>query len=162
MKFNSDIPDRIGKFLFFALSGLFLWAFWSTVLKGIAMGELEWFCCFTPGLFTLMPLSAQYQSAPGELTAEGVYVRHFLVRRFYPWSRIIQAGILRRNTKGMPQEIILVKAGGAPRKPGEHDTLFLLRNLFRLIHIPDEPEFIDYVTAHLGPLAYDQRGAERR
>ena len=162
MKFNSDIPDRIGKFLFFALSGLFLWAFWSTVLKGIAMGELEWFFCFVPGLFTLMPLSAQYQSAPGELTEEGVYVRHFLIRRFYPWSRIIQAGILRRNTKGMPQEIILVKSGGSPRKPGDLTGLFLLRNLFRLIHIPDEPELIDYVTAHLGPLAYDQRGAARR
>ena len=162
MKFNSDIPDRIGKFLFFALSGLFLWAFWSTVLKGIAMGELEWFFCFTPGLFTLMPLSAQYQSTPGELTEEGVYVRHFLIRRFYPWSDIIQAGILRRNTKGMPQEIILVKSGGSPRKPGDLTGLFLLRNLFRLIHIPDEPELIDFVTAHLGPLAYDQRGAERR
>ena len=162
MKFNSDIPDRIGKFLFFALSGLFLCAFWGTVLQGIAMGELEWFFCFAPAVFTVMPFSAQYQSAPGELTEEGVYVRHFLIRRFYPWSDIIQAGILRRNTKGMPQEIILVKPGGSPRKPGEHDTLFLLRNLFRLIHIPDETEFIDFVTAHLGPLAYDQRRAERR
>lgn len=155
MKFNSSIPERILKSLFFALSGLFLWAFWSTVLQGIAMGELEWFFCFAPGVFTLMPLSAQYQSAPGELTEEGVYVRHFLIRRFYPWSRIIQAGILRRNTKGMPHEIILVK-------PGEHDTLFLLRNLFRLIHIPDETELIDFVTAHLGPLAYDQRRAARQ
>ena len=162
MKFNSGIPDRIGKFLFFSLFGLFLWTFWSTILQGIAMGELEWFFCFAPGIFTLMPLSAQYQSAPGELTEEGVYVRHFLIRRFYPWSRIIQAGILRRNTKGMPQEIILVKPGGSPRKPGEHDTLFLLRNIFRLIHIPDETEFIDFVTAHLGPLAYDQRRAAQR
>ena len=157
MKFNASIPDRIGKFLFFALFRLFLWAFWSTVLKGIAMGELEWFFCFAPGPFTLMPLSAQYQSAPGELTEEGVYVRHFLIRRFYPWSDIIQVGILRRKTKGMPQEIILVKSGGSPRKPGDLTGLFLLRNLFRLIHIPDEPELIDYVTAHLGPLAYDQR-----
>ena len=162
MKFNSGIPERILKSLFFALFGLFLWVFWSTVLQGIAMGELEWFFCFAPGVFTLMPLSAQYQSAPGELTEEGVYVRHFLIRRFYPWSRIIQAGILRRNTKGMPQEIILVKSGGSPRKPGEHDTLFLLRNLFRLIHIPDETELIDFVIAHLGPLAYDQRRAERQ
>ena len=162
MKFNSDIPDRIGKFLFFALSGLFLWAFWSTVLKGIAMGELEWFFCFAPGLLSLMPLSAQYQSAPGELTAEGVYVRHFLVRRFYPWSGIVQAGILRRKTKGMPYEIILVKPGGSPRKPGDLTGLFFQRNLIRLIHIPDEPELIDYVTAHLGPLAYDPRGAARR
>ena len=162
MKFNSGIPERILKSLFFALGGLFLWVFWSTVLQGIAMGELEWFYCFAPGIFTLMPLSAQYQSAPGELTEEGVYVRHFFIRRFYPWSRIIQAGILRRNTKGMPQEIILVKPGGSPRKPGEHDTLFLLRNLFRLIHIPDETELIDFVIAHLGPLAYDQRRAERQ
>ena len=62
----------------------------------------------------------------------------------------------------MPQEIILVKSGGSPRKPGDLTDLFFLRNLFRLIHIPDEPELIDYVTAHLGPLAYDQRGAARR
>ena len=124
MKFNSGIPERILKSLFFALSGLFLWTFWSTVLQGIAMGELEWFYCFAPGVFTLMPLSAQYQSAPGELTEEGVYVRHFFIRRFYPWSRIIQAGILRRNTKGMPQEIILVKSGGSPGSPASMTPCF--------------------------------------
>lgn len=158
MRFNSGPVQRFFRFLFFGLFSWFVIAFWCTFLQGIRMGILEWQFCFAPTVFTLGLLCAKYQSASGELTEEGVYVRHFLLRRFYPWSDILQAGILKRkNVRGELCELIMVKPGGSPRKAGDATLLFTLRNFFRLIHIPDDPELVDYVTAHHGPLAYDQR-----
>ncbi len=157
VKFNSSIGERLFKYLFFAVYSVFLFGLCCTFYQGVAMGIPEWDLCFALVIFAFAIPCTQYQSAPGELTPEGVYVRHFLTRRFYPWSEILQAGILKRHVKGMPHEIILVKSGGSPRKPGDNESLFLLRNPFRLIHIPDDQELVDYITTHYGPLAYDQR-----
>ena len=155
MKFNDERMYRFVMGLFVGFTGLLSLILFCSFFWGVLMGIVEW-PCLVVGFFFCIPLSAKYQSASGELTPEGVYVRHYFVRRFYAWSEIRQAGILfRRGKGGGNYDIILVK-------PGEHDTLFLLRNLFRLIHIPDETEFIDFVIAHLGPLAYDQRRAERQ
>ena len=163
MKFFDGVLHRILIGIFIAFTLWFALALFVTCFHGVLLGILEWPCLLPVSTFFCIPLSVKYQTASGELTEEGVYVRHYFVRRFYAWSEIRQAGILYRTSKGGEYyDIILVKSGGSPRKPGEHDTLFLLRNLFRLIHIPDEPELIDFVTAHLGPLAYDQRGAARR
>ena len=162
MKFNDGRINRFVMGLFVGFTGFFSVILFGSSFWGVLMGIVEWPCLIV-GFFFCIPLSVKYQTASGELTEEGVYVRHYFVRRFYAWSEIRQAGILYRTSKGGEYYgIILVKPGGSPRKPGDLTGLFLLRNLFRLIHIPDEPEFIDYVTAHLGPLAYDQRGAERR
>ena len=162
MKFNDERIYRFVMGLFVGFTGLLSLILFCSFFWGVLMGIVEWPCLIV-GFFCCIPLSAKYQSASGELTPEGVYVRHYFVRRFYAWSEIRQAGILYRTSKGGEYyDIILVKPGGSPRKPGDLTGLFLLRNLFRLIHIPDEPELIDYVTTHLGPLAYDQRGAARR
>lgn len=156
MKFHSSIPERIFKLLFFGILSWFLLALSVTIVHGIAMGIMEWPYLLAVLPFILILLSAKYQSAPGELTAEGVYVRHFFIRRFYPWSEILQAGILAQRGRNDHCEIILVKPGGSPRRPGDHPTLFLMRNLFRLIHIPADEETAAYVVARFGPLAYDQ------
>ena len=162
MKFNDERIYRFVMGLFVGFTGLLYVILFCSFFWGVLMGIVEW-PCLVVGFFFCIPLSAKYQSASGELTPEGVYVRHYFVRRFYAWSEIRQAGILfRRGKGGGNYDIILVKSGGSPRKPGDLTGLFFQRNLFRLIHIPDEPELIDYVTAHLGPLAYDQRGAARR
>lgn len=157
MKFNSSIGERLFKYIFFAIYSVFLFFFCGILYQGYTEGIWYWELYFALVVFTVPLFSSQYQSAPGELTPEGVYVRHFFIRRFYPWSEIVQAGILKRHVKGIPHEIILVKPGGSPRKSGDSDTLFLLRNPFRLIHIPDDQELVDYITTHYGPLAYDQR-----
>ena len=162
MKFNDERIYRFVMGLFVGFTGFLSVILFCSFFWGVLMGIVEWPCLIV-SFFICIPLSAKYQSASGELTEEGVYVRHYFVRRFYAWSEIRQAGILYRTSKGGKYyEIILVKPGGSPRKPGDLTGLFFLRNLFRLIHIPDEPELIDCVTAHLGPLAYDQRGAARR
>ena len=157
MKFNDERMYRFVMGLFVGFTGFLSVILFGSFFWGVLMGIVEWPCLIV-GFFFCIPLSVKYQTASGELTEEGVYVRHYFVRRFYAWSEIRQAGILfRRGKGGGNYDIILVKPGGSPRKPGDLTGLFFLRNLFRLIHIPDEPELIDYVTAHLGPLAYDQR-----
>ena len=161
MKFNDNWIYRIGVGLFIGLTGLFSLSLIYTCIEGIRMGLVEWPCLIVVFFFCI-PRSVKYQSASGEVTPEGVYVRHYFVRRFYAWSEIRQAGILYRTGKGGGYyDIVLVKPGGSPRKPGDLTGLFLLRNLFRLIHIPDEPELIDYITACFGPMAYDQRSRKQ-
>lgn len=99
----------------------------------------------------------KYETAVGELTEEGVYVRHFVRKRFYAWKDIKQAGILWRNTsKGSYLQLILVKPGGSLRKEG--DEMFLWRNAFRLIHIPYSEPLLQYVISCYGPLDFDQCG----
>ena len=162
MKFNDERIYRFVMGLFVGFTGFFSVILFGSSFWGVLMGILEW-PCLVVGFFFCIPLSAKYQSASGELTPEGVYVRHYFVRRFYAWAEIRQAGILfRRGKGGGNYDIILVKPGGSPRKPGDLTGLFFQRNLFRLIHIPDETELIDCVIAHLGPLAYEQRRAERQ
>lgn len=158
MKFHDGILYRIVTGLFIGLTGFFALALFGTCFQGVLLGVLEWPCLLLVNVFFYIPLSVKYQTASGELTPEGIYVRHFFRRRFYAWSQIQQAGILYRSGRGGGHyDIILVKPGGSPRKPGTLTGLFLLRNLFRLIHLPDDQELIDYIAAHLGPLAYDQR-----
>ena len=163
MKFFDSMLHRILVGIFVAFTLWFALALFVTCFHGVLLGILEWPCLLPVSTFFYIPLSVKYQTAAGELTEEGVYVRHFFLRRFYPWSDILQAGILyRRGKGGGDYDIILVKPGGSPRKPGDLNGLFLMRNIFRLIHIPDDPELIDYVTAHFGPLAYDQRKAAQQ
>lgn len=94
------------------------------------------------------------KTAPGELTPEGVWLRPFLRRRFYPWAHIRQAGILWRMGRSMHyNEIVLLRSGGSPRK--YRDRFFVLRNLFRLIYISYTPEARDFIVRYYGPLDFD-------
>lgn len=158
MKFNASIEERLFKLLFFGIGFVFVTALTYQICQGIAMGILEWYLIFCPGVFLLGLLSAKYQSAPGELTPEGVYVRHFFRCRFYAWSEIKQAGILERRGKNNYHEIILVKPGGSPRKPGDETSLFLLRNTFRLIYISHDFPEEAYVRKFYGELDFNRYG----
>ena len=92
--------------------------------------------------------------APGELTPEGVYVRGMFRKRFYPWSSIRQAGVLWCQGRGIQyNEIVLLKSSGSPRR--YRDRWFLLRNPFKVIHIPCKEEIKQYIIKHYGPLDFD-------
>ena len=139
MKFNDERMYRFVMGLFVGFTGFFSVILFGSSFWGVLMGIVEWPCLIV-GFFFCIPLSVKYQTASGELTEEGVYVRHYFVRRFYAWSEIRQAGILYRTSKGGEYYgIILVKPGGSPRKPGVLTGMFLLCNLLRLILIPYEP-----------------------
>ena len=100
-------------------------------------------------------LAWQWQEdAPGEMTPEGVYVRVFIRRRFYPWSSIRQAGILWRLGRYCRyNEIVLLKQNGSRR--GYRDGGFLARNFFKIIHLPHSEAARAYIVAHYGPLDFD-------
>ena len=106
------------------------------------------------GIFWLFLVWLWQEDAPGEMNPEGVYVRVFIRRRFYPWSSIRQAGILWRLGRGCRyNEIILLKQNGFRR--GYRDGGFLARNLFKIIHIPYTEAARAYIVAHYGPLDFD-------
>ena len=102
----------------------------------------------------LFSVYAWQQDAPGEMTPEGIYVRVLIRKRFYPWSSIRQAGVLWRMGKyDRYNELILLKQNGSPR--GYRDRRFLLRNLFKTIHIPYNDATKQYIIDHYGPLNFD-------
>lgn len=158
MKFGNDLSSRIGRFLFASIMLLFCLGLIDLALDGGAafsgydISSLILAVCILAVLFY-----SKYETAAGELTEAGVYVRHFLRKRFYAWTGIKQAGVLWRHaSKGRYLELILVKPGGSLRKEG--DEMFLWRNAFRLIHIPYSEQLLHYVISYYGPLDFDQRG----
>lgn len=158
MRFGNKFISVLFRLFFGLFSCLWLFAMVVITVYGLGSGTLEsWtaavlaaaFCAFL--LVMYLPL---VETAPGELTAEGIYVRVFLLRRFYPWDSIRQAGVLWRMGRGMHyNELVLLKPGGSPRK--YRDRLFVLRNRFRLIHLGDSPALREYVIRHYGPLDFD-------
>lgn len=89
------------------------------------------------------------------LTEEGVWVRVWLRKRFYPWAQILQAGILyRSNYRGDRNWLFLLLPGGSAM--GEKDRTFVYRNYGRIIWIHKSAEVLDYLSDHYGQLDFDK------
>lgn len=158
MKFGNHWLEQLLRGLFLGILALFLGVFLRTILYGIQLGEWGCWAVLLCLPFLYMLPAVCVMTAPGELAEEGVYVRRFFRKRFHSWSDIRQALLLKNRGKGGSEyNLLLVTKNGTPRKPGDADQLFLLKNQFRLIYLPDDEETIAYVTAHHGPLACDQR-----
>lgn len=158
MKFGNKFISFMFKLFFSLFSGIWLFVLAVMMVYGWREGEMEFgvialvagaFC----GVLVLM-YSILTDVATGELTKEGIHIRVFLLRRFYPWAGIRQAGVLWRMGRGMHyNELVLLKPGGSPRK--YRDRLFVLRNRFRLIHLGDSTAIREFVIRHYGPLDFD-------
>ena len=158
MKFGNDISSRIGRCLFGLIILLFCLGLIDLALDdGAGFSGYDISSLILAGCILAILFYSKYETAMGEVTEDGVYVRHFIRKRFYAWKDIRQAGILWRHaSKGSYLELILVKPGGSLRKEG--DEMFLWRNAFRLIHIPYREKLVHYVISCYGPLDFDQRG----
>lgn len=160
MKFNQGIGDEIGRFVLF----LFLFVFIGAVAIFSA------FICFAfgrgaeklSGVFALAWLilwwylmAVAFRSmAAVTLTDEGVHIRTLIKKRFWSWSSIVQAGVLwRRRKYGYYNDFVLLPQGGSLRK--YKDKTFVLRNNFKLIHLPDTEQVRAFVRKHYGPLDFD-------
>jgi hypothetical protein len=97
-----------------------------------------------------------YENPRGELTQEGIFVRHFFIRRFYRWEDLKQAGIMCRQGCNSYYEIILVKPKGDFRNPESFSCW--LRNQFYLINIPYDEVLLHLIRDRYGALDFDQRG----
>lgn len=113
--------------------------------------------CFQAGLFVVWFLLMELALRDGPLvylTEEGVWVRVWLRKRFYPWTQILQAGILYRpNYRGDRNWPCLLLPGGS--KLREQDRYFHLRNYGRVVWIHNSPEVLEFVKAHYGALDFD-------
>ena len=95
------------------------------------------------------------------LTPEGVAVRFVFRERFYAWSEIPQTGIWRGTAAKAGAEykypVIILLPGGSARK-GEWDPLFVDRNLFRAVILPNRQEIRDHIRRYYGCFDFDDTG----
>ena len=158
MKFGNRFISFLFRLVFSLFSGVWLFILAVMMIYGWREGDLELgaivlvagaFC----GALVLM-YRILTDVATGELTNEGIHIRVFLLRRFYPWDSIRQAGVLWRMGRGWRyNDLVLLKPGGSPRR--YRDWSFSLRNCFRLICLGDSPALREYVIRHYGPLDFD-------
>lgn len=159
MKFGNDLATKLARTLTGVFTAVLILCIWgATADKEFKWEGYDVFSVIFTGLLFGQLVYGWYETAAGKITDEGVYVRFFIRKRFYAWEDIQQAGILLRNGKQSFYELILVKPGGSLRKEGEGETRFILRNLFRLIHIPYREPLFHYIKSCYGPLDFDQRG----
>ena len=156
MKVGMDGSSRLTRLSLFILLGIFLSRYLPIFRHGVKLLE-NWYLILLPLLFIYAITLFLFRSAPAELTEEGVYVRWFLCKHFYPWQSIRQALVLKSRYRNMEQDLVLVPRYGSPRKAGERDTLFHLRNHFRLIYLPASAELIGYVRSVYGSPICDRQ-----
>lgn len=154
MRFGNDLSNRIERALILGFSLLIA----ASVIGAGIEGSLGGYPLVVLLVLFYLMIYSWYELPTGSLTEEGVYVRHFFVRKFYRWSDIRQAGIVSRSSKsGSYYQIVLVKPCGSIRTP--ETKAFLFRNQFRLIHIPYDELILQYVKNRYGQLDFDQRSS---
>lgn len=160
MKYNQGMGDEISHvvlllFLGVMFQGFLFTSMWVCFAHGegyaklLALPSLAlalFWGYFTAVIFNMMPALS--------LTEEGVHVRVLFVKRFWNWNDISQAGILwRRKKYGYYNDFVLLRKGGSPRR--YRDKTFVLRNQFKLIHLPVTEGVRRFVNRHYGPLDFD-------
>lgn len=154
MRFGNDLSNRIERALILGFSLLIA----ASVIGAGIEGSLDNFSVVILIILFYLMVYSWYEIPTGRLTEEGIYVRHFFIRRFYRWADIRQVGIVSRSSKsGTYYQIVLVKPCGSIRTP--ETKAFLFRNQFRLIHIPYDELMLHYIKDGYGRLDFDQRSS---
>jgi hypothetical protein len=152
MRFGNDLSSKIGRILI----SIFMLLLSAGIIGIVIEGNIgDYSLVVAPILFYVM-IYGWYETASGTLTEEGIYIRHFIIKRFYRWSDIRQVGIVHRQGRHSYYEIVLVKPCGSLRTPETKG--FLFRNQFRLIHITYSEPVRLYIISCYGKLDFDERG----
>ena len=89
-----------------------------------------------------------------KLTDERIYVQIIWKIKEYQWKDIPQIGILDWHMDGRSTEdLVILLPGGVPRKP--YDMFVRIKNVGRLIHIPNTPAVRACIAEYYGPLDFD-------
>ena len=155
MKVGMDKLSRMSRLAFLILFGSILSKYLRLFRHGVDILEY-WYTLLLALPFFYAGALAWFYYAPAELTEEGVYVQWFLRRSFYPWQSIRQALVLESRSRNWEHDLILVPPQGSPRKPGESNTIFRLRNHFRLVYLPATAELVRFVRSVYGDPSCDQ------
>lgn len=159
MKFGNRFVSFLLKLVFSLFSGVWLFMLAVMMIYGwregdLALGAIVLVAGAFCGVLVLM-YRILTDIATGELTNEGVYVRLFLLRRFYPWDSIRQAGVLWRMGRGMHYNDLVLLPNGTPKLPGMR---FPQRtNRRKVVYLPAAPEIRAYIIAHYGLLDFDEQ-----
>ena len=153
MRFGNDLSSRIER----ALICVFTLLLTVGIIGSVIEGNADDISLIVVLLLFYWMIYGWYENSSGTLTEEGIYVRHFIIKRFYRWSDIRQVGIVHRQGRHSYYEIVLVKPCGSLRTP--ETKAFLFRNQFRLIHIPYSEPIRHNIIASYGKLDFDERGA---
>ena len=86
------------------------------------------------------------------ISPEGIAEKSWKKKRKTPWSEIVQ--VFSFAYEGKPA-LIFVKANGSKIHEEERVILFYLRNIGKLIILPDEQITRQFVADYYGPLDYD-------
>ena len=159
------IKDKLGRVIWITL-----WCLWQAILLLLAVGAVLEHEGHERLLVLLLNSTVStgfiwivLSSIPAvTLTPNGVYVRLWFRKRFYPWSQIQQACVL-DCVSGLNHyiQIVLLKSGGSPLNP-EKRKFFLVKNIGKTIPVTYSPEAKSYIIAHYGELAFDYTDGENR
>lgn len=149
MKFGNTSVSRGERCILAVVIGLLLCRVLETVLGRDWMSLLLTLCLI------YLCICGIYEAPTGELTAEGVYVRHFFIRRFYRWEELGQVGVMSRDGRQKYYEIVLLKPNASACRP--EDIGGLLRNQFRRVYMPYDETQLQFIRDAYGPLDFDQR-----
>ena len=103
-----------------------------------------------------------YYTAPRAYFSEdGVYIKHFIRKKFYPWGDIQEALVLEmkaRTRYGIQTyyRFFLLTAEGTQWRPGDTEKTYRRRNRGKLLQIPLTKESREYVKKYYGKLFIDE------
>ena len=94
------------------------------------------------------------------LNDAGVAVRFVVIRRFFTWAELQQAGICLFEIKkacGIVHKVYkmgLLLPNGVPKRPGQRISYH--KNMGRIVYLPDTQQIRDFVIAYYGLLDFDE------
>ena len=103
-----------------------------------------------------------YYTAPRAYFSEdGVYIKHFIRKKFYPWGDIQEALVLEMNARtryGIETyyRFFLLTSEGTQWRPGDTEKTYRRRNRGKLLQIPLTKESREYVNKYHGKLFFDE------
>lgn len=144
-------PLREVRIVLYVLAALVL--VFSIVLVIIDSEEIWLLLVFASVYLPLLWVASATAAPYVELSPEGITYRYFFKKQEVSWDALVQVCFfLKIKLPGYS----LILPGGVPYKKGQRYDLFDLRNPFRHIHLPNDPEIGEMIRTYYGEPDYDQ------
>ena len=147
--------------LWLLVHGLFLLVFlqnkgehtpiWALVLYGLMSAYFS----FSAVYF------GHYTAPRAYFSEDGVYIKYFIRKKFYPWGNIQEALVLEMKARTRYSietyyRFFLLTSEGTQWRPGDTEKTYRRRNRGKLLQIPLTKESREYVKKYHGKLFFDE------
>ena len=145
----------------FLIHGLFLLIFLQNKEEYIPIWALV-LCGLMSAYFSFSAIYFGHCTAPrAYFSNEGVYIKYFIRKKFYPWSNIQEALVLEMKARTRYSvetyyRFFLLTSEGIRWRPGDTEKAYRRRNRGKLLQIPLTKESREYVNKHHGKLLFDE------